>query len=331
VTAQDVRVVATGLARATGRPVEPSLVRAAWLLGAHPAGFAGVLATDARGAAIGHVGASPVPLRIDGRERRGGRLAISFVDPLHRVGGTHGLGPALVREFLATSGFDLVFGWLDEADWWALRVHHGFVAVGTSVELARPAGPLAGPEPAARAVPADEAALERWESPLVGGGDGTRRDGRLVAFRLGGPWTGDLAWLVRRGDDVVACAVARENGGRRLLLDWAVESGDVDAASALLRAVTGGGRCAVTAPRWTSSEWTTWLGLQGFRVRAGDERVLAARLIAPGLDAQKLRESWPVLAADAGVAPIARLLADEDVVTPPPPGTETGRGPHRWE
>lgn len=329
-TAQDARALAAGLARSSGRPVERAVDRTGWVLGRHPSGFVGVLATDARGAVLGHVGASPVPILIDGCERRGGRLTASFVDPLHRIGGVHGLGPALVREFLATCGFELVFGWLDEADWWALRVHHGFVAVGTSVELARPAGPCEGPDPGFDAVPADEEALERWERPLVGGASGTRRDGRLVAFRTGGPWSGDRAWLARRGEEVVGCALVRETGARRLLLDWAVEPGDEEAAFALLRAVTEGGR-AVVAPRWTSSEWTTWLGHRGFRVRAGDERVLAARLLAPGLDAQKLREGWPVLAADAGVAPMARLLADEDVVTPPPPGTETGRGPHRWE
>ena len=113
-------------------------------LEANPAGSSGVVAEDARGTLVGHLGVTHVPMLVEGATATFGRICASWVYPLFRTAGVHSAFAELDDAFReAVEGKTVVaaYGTFADRDWWTLRRMREFFPVRTEVVLHRPAAP----------------------------------------------------------------------------------------------------------------------------------------------------------------------------------------------
>lgn len=324
-TPADWDAVAEGFARIAHRNIDAVRPRVRWAMAENPAGSSGVVAVNATGEVVGHLGVSHIPMFVRGEERTFGRFYASFLDPQYRLGGLHSVFLEMDETFEElyenAEGLAAVFGWWDEADWWFLRHVRGHEAVLTSLSLRRAPGPMPPHEPSEE-VEVFDATTEPWDDPLLPGECRTRHDGALARWRHGPAHPRDRAWIAVRYGRVVGVAAARDRAEERVLLDWSIEDGDVTAAPALIRAVVGDGTRSVHMPSWGTRGWTLeFLQACGFRVEAGHEAYLSARISGRGINQLWLGDHWQVTAADVGLTPLPRMTIGEQIVTPPPAGT----------
>jgi hypothetical protein len=329
--AADLDAIVDGFAHACGKPADAVGPKVRWGLARNPAGSSGVVAEDARGRMVAHFGVTHVPVTVEGAPLVFGRVYASWVDPAFRTAGVHSAFAEIdeaFRESFEGKAIEATFGTFADADWWTLRRMRDFAPVRTDLRLVRAAAPHQAEPPAVDAATAPSEALAGWEAPLDGGACATRRDGALLAFRLGGPHASDRAHVTTRGGRAAGIAVTRDLPDRRLVLDFTVPQGDEDSARALLDRVVGDGSVAVVLDWFSRSPWFLLAQRKGFRAEAGDLPYLAARTARGTAEADWLREHWHVAAADVGLHPLPRMLADEEIVTSPPIGTSTGRERH---
>jgi hypothetical protein len=327
----DLDAIVEGFARACGRPAEAIAAKVRWGLEGNPSGWSGVVARDARGKVVGHFGVTHVPMSIDGKDVLFGRAYASWVEPELRTAGVHSAFAEMddaFREHGASNGVAASFGVFADGDWWTLRRIRDWEPVRTELTLVRPPAPHRETPGLVELAAFTPAALAAWDGAIDQGPCASRRDGKVLAFRLGGPHAGDRAWAVLRGGRPAAVAAVREGAAGRVVLDFAVPEGDEEAAAALLDRVIGDGSVAVRLDWFSRSPWFLLAQRRGFRAAPGDLAYLALRAAKPGIEAHWLMENWRVTAADVGLHALPRMLASEDVVTSPPIGTLTGRERH---
>lgn len=324
--------VAAGYARVSNRDVGLVREKIAHALRDNPQGGSSIVAVDASGRVIGHLGVTHVPMQVKGEPHLFGRFYACFIEPAYRAGGVHSLFNEIDRvfqeEFEVRERLAAVFGQWDEVDWWFLRHTRGHKAVATSIDLCHPAD-----RPVPGGSGGDEIVITNVHDAAVSaarldvGECGVRRDGGFDAWRAAVPGESDRGWQARRAGEPAGVAITRDRGGERLILDWAVAPDDAETGHALLRAVVDDARTPVRARFWTSDRFTLTLFQDaGFVAVAGSEAYLSVRTVLPSINHLWLSEEWQVTMADAGVRPLPRLTIGEPIVYPPPPGTVDGRG-----
>jgi hypothetical protein len=324
----DADAIAAGFARACGK--DPPLVRerVRWALTGNPAGWTGVVAVHGGAGIVAHLGASHVPMLVEGRPETFGRLFASWVAPEYRIAGVHSLFCRMDDAFDAAAratGLAAVFCALAEGDWWTLRRLRGFEGVRTELLLARAPrshAPRAAGLPVVRFGPENAATL--GQGPALGPCH-ARRDAQSVLFRTGGPYRADGAWTCVRDGRAAGLAIVRDAGGRRTVLDFAVPEGDEEAAAALLDCAIGDGSREVLLPWFSRSPWFLAAQRAGFRAMPCDLPTVGVRPTAARLVATWLMQHWHLAAADVGLRPPPRMLADEEAVTTAPEGTLTAK------
>jgi hypothetical protein len=330
-TPADESEIVAGFARACGRPASALAAKVGWGLGRNPAGSSGVVAVDARGAVVAHFGVTHVPTDVEGAALTFGRVYASWVDPLLRTAGVHSAFAETddaYRELFEGKGVDATYGVFADADWWTLRRMRDFAPVRTDLTLVRePAPHRAEPAPV-EVVSSSPGATAGWDAPLDGGPCAARRDPGVLAFRLGGPHSADVAHVASRAGRPAGIAVVRSAGARRVVLDFTAPAGDEDCARALFDRVIGDGSLPVSLDWFSRSPWFLLAQRMGFRAVAVDLPYLAVRAPRGGVEAHWLREHWHVTPADVGLHPLPRMLASEEIVTSPPVGTLAGRERH---
>lgn len=334
-SADDWPGVADGYARVLQRDVRLVRRKVAHAMQDNPHGCSGVIALDASGRVIGHLGVSHVPMQVKGEPQVFGRFNACFIDRAYRTGGVHSLFMELdetfQQEFEVPDRLAAAYGQWDEVDWWFLRHKRGHKVVATSIDLCRAAdlpvpdedGP-AGDEQVevTNVIDADASAAR-----LDGGTCSVRREGPFEAWRVTFPGTSDLGWQAWRAGELSGVAITRDRGGERLILDWAIAPDDAATGRALLRSLVGDASVPVRARFWTPDQFTLSLFQDaGFVVAAGAEAYLSVRTVLPSINHLWLSQEWQVTMADAGVQPLPRLTVGEPIVYPPPPGTLDGRG-----
>jgi hypothetical protein len=327
--AEDLGAIAAGFARSCGKPPEAVEPKVRWALGANPAGWSGVVAVDARGAIVAHLGVSHVPMSVGGESVVFGRHYASWVDESVRIAGVHAPFAEIddaFREAFEGTAFAASYGLFQDSDWWTLRRLRDFAPVRTEITLERPPRPYRADGAGAALARVTAEALGGGAIPL--GGAAARRDAATLLFRTGGPWSRDSAWLAVRDGRPAGVAIWRDEAGSRVVLDLSVPAGDEDAARALLDLVIGDGSCRVHLPFFTRSPWFLLAQRKGFRAAASDLPYLVVRPSRARSDASALMETWHFGAADVGLRALPAMLAVEEVVTAAPIGTVAARERH---
>ena len=292
-------------------------------------GPASLMALDAKGRLVAHLGALRLPMLRDGKPLIFGRAFASFVEGSFRIGGRHSpfmeLQARFREHFEGRDGIALFFGWWQEIDHWFLRALAGFEPISTGWLLERPAGH----PPERTELRFSELALADLEQ---GQDRGVGTSIRRVRDR---EWLRQHLELGRRGLGVfdggvpLALAVVSDSESERRLLDLAVADGDPSAADAIMAAVIGDGLRPVRGRIWNPDRWSSYL-LQnaGFQVRVGDEVYLSARWSQRGLKQSILHEHWQLMEGDFGSQGLPQFSVGEAIVSPPMAGTEA-RKPRR--
>jgi hypothetical protein len=330
-TNEDLPAIAAGFARACGKPREAIEEKVGWALGSNPAGWSGVVAVDARSGIVAHLGASHVPMVIEGEPVVLGRVYASWVDPLLQIAGVHnGFGELddAFREAFEGSAILATYGMFADSDWWTLRRLRDFAPVRSEIVLERAAAPHRPDPKRAEPVRLGPESLRSFGDGLVLGGCHARRDATTLAFRTGGPYRSDVAWVASRDGRLSGVLVYRDSATERVVLDLAVHADDEGGARALLDLAIGDGSRKVRLPSFSRSPWFLLAQRKGFRVAGFDLPYLVIRPSKARTEGSGLMETWHVGAADVGLRALPQMLAREEVVTAAPSGTVAARERH---
>lgn len=298
----------------------------------HPGGLHGVIVDDPRGRVCACLVAVRHAMVTATRTIGLGIVRLAHVAQEARIGGIHSLLFELDRAFAERfegpeSPFQAVVGCFDEQDIWWLRRHCDYEPIAQSLTFEGAVAAATGQNGGQADVVIEvvtAAAIASME--FVGGpATGIRRSRELLAHGAGQP--GRTAWIARRGPQVAAWAVVRDEGEAVVLEDHAIDWGDAALAAPLLAAMARGRRLRTT--RWTNQE-SEFVALQaaGLRIR-GPEHLIAARVSAFGIAPASLAEFASFGEADVGTNALPRLSHHECIATPPPPGTRSTQGDHR--
>jgi hypothetical protein len=328
--AADLDAIVEGFARACGKPPSAVAAKVRWALLENPAGSSGVVASDARGRVVAHLGATHVPMVIEGADVLFGRVYASWVDPAFRTAGVHSAFAEIddaFRESFEGKTLAATFGVFADGDWWTLRRLRDFSPVRTELRLVRaPASPSR--EAPRVALASRGSVLAGFGGRIDGGPCAARRDSGVLRFRLGGPHSADHGWAALRDGLPSGIAVVRDGAAERTVHDFTDTDGDGDAAAALLDEVIGDGSRRGTLDWFSRSPWLLLSQRKGFRVAPGDLPYVAVRTARAAHEAHWLMEHWRLAAADVGLHVLPPMLASEEIVTSPPVGTLTGRERH---
>jgi len=328
-TPRDHDDVARGFASAMGRPEDAVRREVVHDLDENPFGSSSMVAVASTGEVVGHLGATHIPMSIKGRDKTFGRFCACWLDPAYRIGGIHGVLPGLHRNLLESldpdNGPQALVGCWSEPDWWYLRQNLGFEVMSTSIEFRRDPAPFEFPD-GIEIIQLDEGLLEGWKTGLNLGKCSLSRTGAYVSWLDADPNT--TTWCIHKGGRITGLAMVQDTEEQRLVVDWAIEGDDEDSSRSLMGAVL---QCeqTVVMPIWTARTGTVhFLQRCGFFARAGTESYVTVQLISPGLNQLWLSEHWEITGATVGCEPMPTMTIEEDIVTPPPAGTPSGRDRH---
>lgn len=303
------------------------------------AGWSGVVARDAHGSVVATLAAVHVPFVAQGRPATFARLTACWVHPAYVTGGLHSvfveMDETFAEAFESSQGIAVLFGIVEESDWWFLRRFRDFVPVRTTVRLQAPASGT----PVAEASDGDVNVIEPDAGSLAGSPDTLDlgectavRSGVTLAVRLHAAGPGARVFVARRAGVTVGAAITAPAAadGTLELVDWAVPEGDVPVARRLWDAAITACGAPVLIENAGAGPWVLFFQRNGCRVAAGPERYLIARKSVNRLHAEWLAEHWALTTADVGGKATAEgtLSAGEAAVAPPPPGTLTGSDRH---